>query len=99
MIVAQPAQVRMTAAGIGGHEWVPSRLGALANHAGRDWSRSSLVDVSPLSTIGALCVAASLDPATSRKLFYQMLTWGFAMIVVGALLCQLFAGMMSRWQN
>lgn len=58
---------------------------------------SSLVDVSPLSTIGALCVAASLDAATSRRLFYQMLTWGFAMIVVGAVLCQLFAGMVARW--
>jgi Na+/H+ antiporter NhaD/arsenite permease-like protein len=53
---------------------------------------SSIVDVSPLSTIGALCVAAVSDPVVSRKLFYQMLTWGFAMIVVGALLSQLFAG-------
>lgn len=56
---------------------------------------SSLVDVSPLSTIGALCVAAVSDPAVSRKLFYQMLTWGFAMIAVGALLCQLFAGALA----
>lgn len=56
---------------------------------------SSLVDVSPLSTIGALCVAAVGDPTVSRKLFYQMLTWGFAMIVVGALLCQLFAGALA----
>jgi hypothetical protein len=56
---------------------------------------SSLVDVSPLSTIGALCVAAVSDPATSRKLFNQMLIWGFAMILVGALLCQAFAGMFA----
>jgi hypothetical protein len=56
---------------------------------------SSIVDVSPLSTIGALCVAAVSDPAASRKLFYQMLTWGFAMIIVGALLCQLFAGWLA----
>ena len=56
---------------------------------------SSLVDVSPLSTIGALCVAAVNDPAVSRKLFYQMLSWGFAMILVGALLCQLFAGALA----
>jgi hypothetical protein len=46
---------------------------------------------SPLSTIGALCVAAVSDPAISRKLFYHMLIWGLAMTVVGALLCQLFA--------
>jgi Na+/H+ antiporter NhaD/arsenite permease-like protein len=56
---------------------------------------SSIVDVSPLSTIGALCVAAVSDPTVSRKLFYQMLTWGLAMIVVGALLCQLFASVLA----
>ncbi|HVF16852.1 MAG TPA: SLC13 family permease [Steroidobacteraceae bacterium] len=57
---------------------------------------SSLVDVSPLSTIGALCVAAVSDPAVSRKLFYQLLIWGLAMTVVGSMLCQMFAGMMAR---
>jgi di/tricarboxylate transporter len=57
---------------------------------------SSVVDVSPLSTIGALCVAAVSDPVVSRKLFYQLLVWGFSMIVVGAILCQLFAGMLAR---
>jgi di/tricarboxylate transporter len=57
---------------------------------------SSVVDVSPLSTIGALCVAAVSDPVVSRKLFYQLLVWGFSMIVVGAVLCQLFAGMLAR---
>lgn len=58
---------------------------------------SSLVDVSPLSTIGALCVAAIGDPATARKVFYQLLAWGFSMTVVGALLCQFFAGMLAHW--
>jgi di/tricarboxylate transporter len=57
---------------------------------------ASLVDVSPLSTIGALCVAAVADPAASRDLFRKMLVWGLAMIVVGALLCQAFAGMLAR---
>jgi Na+/H+ antiporter NhaD/arsenite permease-like protein len=52
---------------------------------------SSIVDVSPLSTIGALCVAAVSDTTTSRRLFNQLLVWGFSMIIVGALLCQLFA--------
>jgi di/tricarboxylate transporter len=56
---------------------------------------SSLVDVSPLSTIGALCVAAVADPAAARLLFRQMLIWGLSMIVVGALLCQLFAGWLA----
>jgi di/tricarboxylate transporter len=48
-----------------------------------------LVDVSSLSTIGALCVAGA--PADdSRTLFYQLLFWGLSMCVVGALLCYLF---------
>jgi Na+/H+ antiporter NhaD/arsenite permease-like protein len=57
---------------------------------------ASLVDVSPLSTIGALCVAAVSDPAQSRRLFYQLLAWGFSMIAVGAMLCQLFASALAR---
>lgn len=52
---------------------------------------ASLVDVSPLSTLGALCVAALADPAAARDLFRRLMIWGLAMSVVGALLCQLFA--------
>jgi hypothetical protein len=55
---------------------------------------SALVDVSPLSTIGALAVAglpanSSEDPA---RLFRQMLIWGFSMTIIGALFCQFFIG-------
>jgi hypothetical protein len=57
---------------------------------------SSLVDVSPLSTIGAICVAALSHPELARDLFRKMLIWGLSMIVVGAVLCQLFAGMLAR---
>jgi di/tricarboxylate transporter len=47
-----------------------------------------LVDVSPLSTIGALCLAgAPVDE--SRTLFNKLLAWGLSMCVVGALLCYL----------
>ena len=53
---------------------------------------SALVDVSPLSTIGAICVAAVSSPQSARDLFRKMLMWGLAMSVVGALLCQFFAG-------
>jgi di/tricarboxylate transporter len=56
---------------------------------------SSLVDVSPLSTIGALCVAAVADGVTARKLFRAMLIWGVAMTVVGALFCALFAPLLA----
>jgi hypothetical protein len=57
---------------------------------------SSLVDVSPLSTIGAICVAAMSNAAAARDLFRRMLLWGLSMIVVGALLCQLLAGWFAR---
>ena len=49
-----------------------------------------LVDVSPLSTIGALCVASLPAGHNSRRLFNQLLAWGLSMTVVGALLCWLF---------
>jgi Na+/H+ antiporter NhaD/arsenite permease-like protein len=57
---------------------------------------SHLVDVSPLSTLGALCIATLADPAEQRRLFRQLMTWGAAMIVTGAVLCQLFAGWFAR---
>lgn len=49
---------------------------------------AALVDVSPLSTIGALCIAAVPAGYDSRQLFRQLLLWGFAMTIVGALFCQ-----------
>ena len=58
---------------------------------------SALVDVSPLSTIGALCIAAINDAEAAKPLFRQLMLWGFAMAVVGALFCQLFAGWIARW--
>jgi di/tricarboxylate transporter len=48
-----------------------------------------LVDVSPLSTIGALCLAGVTDTAQARVLFQKLLVWGLAMCVVGALGCWL----------
>jgi di/tricarboxylate transporter len=56
----------------------------------------SMVDVSPLSTLGALCVAAVSDPADARTLFRKLLIWGLSMSVVGAIVCQLFAGVLAR---
>jgi di/tricarboxylate transporter len=51
-----------------------------------------LVDVSPLSTIGALCIAGVPAGEQSRKLFNQLLAWGLSMTVVGALLCWILFG-------
>jgi di/tricarboxylate transporter len=45
-----------------------------------------LVDMSPLSTLGALCIAAA-PVDESRALFNKLLAWGLSMTVVGALLC------------
>jgi hypothetical protein len=56
----------------------------------------SMVDVSPLSTLGALCVAAVGDPAEARTVFRQLLIWGLSMSVVGAVLCQALAGVLAR---
>ena len=53
-----------------------------------------LVDVSPLSTIGALCIASAPASADRRLLFNQVLTWGLSMSVVGAIGCYLAFG---RW--
>ena len=45
-----------------------------------------LVDVSPLSTIGALCLAG-VSGDDSRALFNKLLAWGLSMAVVAAVLC------------
>jgi di/tricarboxylate transporter len=49
---------------------------------------AAIVDVSPLSTIGALCIAGLPAGGDAKKLFRQMLLWGFSMVIVGALFCQ-----------
>ena len=49
-----------------------------------------LVDVSPLSTIGALCIAAVPADVDTRKLFHALLAWGLSMTVIGALVCYAF---------
>jgi di/tricarboxylate transporter len=51
-----------------------------------------LVDVSPLSTIGALCVASLPPGYDSRRLFNQLLAWGLSMTVVGATICWFLFG-------
>ena len=47
-----------------------------------------LVDMSPLSTLGALCIAGAAADE-SRALFNRLLAWGLSMTVVGALICYL----------
>src|SRR6185503_20544183 len=56
---------------------------------------SSLVDVSPLSTIGALCVAAVPDDV-APALFRRLMIWGLCMTIVGAAICYLLVGPLVR---
>jgi Na+/H+ antiporter NhaD/arsenite permease-like protein len=56
-----------------------------------------LVDSSPLSTIGAICVASAAASEDRRSLFNKALYWGLAMALAGALICQIFFGLL--WQT
>lgn len=53
-----------------------------------------LVDVSPLSTIGAICVAAYAGTEDRQALFNKVLAWGLSMAVVGAVVCWVFFGLL-----
>jgi di/tricarboxylate transporter len=54
-----------------------------------------LVDVSPLSTLGAICIASA--PATENRtvLFNKLLAWGLSMSVVGGFVCYLLFGILG----
>lgn len=54
-----------------------------------------LVDTSPLSTLGALCIACAGEHEDKAKLFRNLLIWGLAMSVVGAMVCLIFFGMLN----
>jgi di/tricarboxylate transporter len=59
------------------------------------WSMSvgaSLVDLSSLSTVGALFMAGAAAGTDTRRLFNALLAWGLSMAVVGALICWLMFG-------
>jgi di/tricarboxylate transporter len=53
-----------------------------------------LVDVSPLSTLGALCIANAAASENRTGLFHRMLAWGLSMSVVGAIVCWVFFGLL-----
>jgi hypothetical protein len=46
-----------------------------------------MVDVSPLSTLGAICIASiPASGAEKNLLFRKLMIWGLSMAVVGAIL-------------
>jgi len=49
-----------------------------------------LVDLSPLSTTGALCIAAVASGENVRSVFNKLLVWGLSMTVVGGVFCYIF---------
>ena len=54
------------------------------------WSMNvsaSLVDLSSLSTVGALYIAGAAPGSDTKALFNGLLIWGLSMAVVGAVLC------------
>jgi di/tricarboxylate transporter len=46
-----------------------------------------LVDMSPLSTLGAMCLAGISNPEDVRPTYNKLLAWGLSMTVIGAILC------------
>ncbi len=54
-----------------------------------------LVDTSPLSTLGALCIACAGDHEDKGKLFRNLLIWGLSMSLVGAIVCYVFFGLLG----
>ncbi len=81
--------------------FLPTVPGLVERLGGQDvmpvaWSLivgAHLVDVSPLSTTGALCIAAAYNTDV-RKLFRQMLAWGLSMAVVAAIGCYIVFGLL-----
>jgi di/tricarboxylate transporter len=53
---------------------------------------ASLVDLSSLSTVGALYMASAAEGTDMRRLFNALLIWGLAMSIVGAVLCWVLFG-------
>jgi di/tricarboxylate transporter len=53
-----------------------------------------LVDSSPLSTIGALCIAGVASGEDRQRLFTQVLIWGLSMCAVGAVWCYFLYGLL-----
>jgi len=54
-----------------------------------------LVDTSPLSTLGALCIACAGEHEDKAKLFRNLLIWGLSMSVVGGIVCYIFFGLLN----
>lgn len=57
---------------------------------------SHVVDVSPLSTLGALCVASAVKHENKHQLFRRLLIFGVSMSMIGAWVCLFFFGWLGH---
>ncbi len=58
---------------------------------------SHVVDISPLSTLGAICIANAGPHENKAKLFQKLLFYGMLMSVFGAVVCYVFFGVLGQW--
>jgi di/tricarboxylate transporter len=56
---------------------------------------SHLVDTSPLSTLGALCIACADEKENKGALFRKLLIWGLLMSVVSGVVCLVAFGVLG----
>ena len=77
--------------------FLPTVPGLIARLGGDAYSVASsmnvgahLVDMSPLSTTGAMCLAGIADSTQVRPTYNKLLAWGLSMTIIGALGCWLF---------
>jgi hypothetical protein len=56
---------------------------------------SHLSDTSPLSSLGALCIASAAQHEDKEVLFRKLLIWGLAMSVVSGIVCLIFFGLLG----
>jgi Na+/H+ antiporter NhaD/arsenite permease-like protein len=56
---------------------------------------SHISDTSPLSSLGALCIACAGEQEDKPALFRKLLIWSLAMSLVGGLVCLLFFGLLG----
>jgi di/tricarboxylate transporter len=54
-----------------------------------------VVDTSPLSTLGALCIASAAEHEDKAKLFRNLMLWGLSMSIVGAVVCYVAFGLLG----
>ena len=57
---------------------------------------SHLVDTSPLSTLGALCIASAGEEEDKGVLFRKLLIWGLSMSIVSGIVCYVFAKLLTQ---